>query len=107
LSPVTDVTPSPERQRVSISQWAAPRGDEVVAWAEDLDVSGAVSPFARPQLGPWLTDASRLPRFDGIVAVRADRLTRRMFDLSDVLRWCETEKKTLATVDGFGRVTTL
>jgi DNA invertase Pin-like site-specific DNA recombinase len=24
-----------------------------------------------------------------------------MFDLSDLLRWCETEKKTLATVDGF------
>jgi hypothetical protein len=50
LSSVTDVTTSPERQRLSINQWAA-RGDDVMAWADDLDVSGAVSSFARPQLG--------------------------------------------------------
>jgi site-specific DNA recombinase len=77
LSSVTDVTTSPERQRVSIGQWAAARGDEVCC------VDG------------------RSGRLGCGVAVRADRLTRRMFDLSDLLRWCEPEKKTLATVDGF------
>ena len=57
----------PERQRSSIQKYAAAYEHEIVGWAEDLDVSGAVSPFERKNLGGWLTDADT-GRYDGLLA---------------------------------------
>ncbi len=54
LSDLPDETTSPARQRGKIDTYARLHEHEVVGLAEDLDVSGAVSPFQWPQLGPWL-----------------------------------------------------
>jgi site-specific DNA recombinase len=58
LSDLSDETTSPERQRSSIEKYAGAYDHEIVGWAEDIDVSGAVSPFDRKDLGGWLTDAA-------------------------------------------------
>jgi site-specific DNA recombinase len=64
--------------------------------AEDLDVSaGKTSPFDRPQLGKWLKN--RLGEFDVLVFLRADRLVRRLFDLSDLIRWSQQHSVTLVS----------
>lgn len=57
LSVLRDDTTSPERQRQAVEHWASgPAVDgRIVAFAEDLDVSGAMHPFKRPGLGPWLS----------------------------------------------------
>jgi site-specific DNA recombinase len=87
LSRVTDATTSPERQLVACKELCAARGYEVVGIAEDLDVSaGKTTPFDRPQLGKWL---KRPGEFDVLVVYRVDRIVRRLFDLADLIRWCQ------------------
>ncbi len=52
LSVHTDESTSVERQREkNIEQWATMHGHRIVGWAEDIDVSGKVSPFDTPQFG--------------------------------------------------------
>lgn len=41
-----------ERQREIITSWAETNDHEIVGWAEDVDVSGAVDPFEAPALAP-------------------------------------------------------
>lgn len=95
LSRVTDATTSPERQLAACRELCRQRGYEVVGVAEDLDVSaGKTSPFDRPQLGGWL----RTPeKFDALVFFRVDRLVRRLFDLSDMIRWAREHRVTLVS----------
>lgn len=89
LSRVTDATTSPERQRETCLELCGQRGYEVVGTAEDLDVSaGKTTPFDRPQLGDWLTN--RHHEFDVLVVFRMDRIVRRLLDLADLIRWCQT-----------------
>ncbi|WP_236724598.1 recombinase family protein [Mycobacterium avium] len=96
LSRVTDATTSPERQRQTCLELCQQRGYKVVGYAEDLDVSaGATSPFDRPELGHWLKN--RLGEFDVIVFFRADRIVRRLFDLSDLIRWSQQHSVTLVS----------
>jgi len=96
LSRVTDATTSPERQRQTCLELCQQRGYKVVGYAEDLDVSaGATSPFDRPELGDWLKN--RLGEFDVIVFFRADRIVRRLFDLSDLIRWSQQHSVTLVS----------
>lgn len=96
LSRVTDATTSPERQLATCRELCEQRGYEVVGIAEDLDVSaGSTTPFDRPQLGDWLTN--RLGEFDVIVFFRADRIVRRLFDLSDLIRWSREHSVTLVS----------
>ncbi|MGV0695857.1 recombinase family protein [Mycobacterium paraintracellulare] len=88
LSRVTDATTSPERQLAKCRELIAQRGYDEVGIAEDLDVSaGRTTPFDRPQLGRWLT--TRRGDFDVIVVYRVDRIVRRLFDLADLIRWCQ------------------
>jgi site-specific DNA recombinase len=42
----------------------------------------------RPQLGDWLTN--RLGEFDEVVVYRKDRIVRRLLDMADLIRWCQT-----------------
>ena len=42
LSDLTDETTSPERQKKEIEGYAR-RDDTIVAWTEDLDVSGSIT----------------------------------------------------------------
>jgi site-specific DNA recombinase len=64
----------------------------------DLDVSGSVSPFERPGLGPWLRD-DRLSMWDGICVAKLDRLTRSLFDFVNLVSWLEARGKTLVCLD--------
>lgn len=97
LSDVTDETTSPERQREKIESWAKMKDWPVVGWAEDLDVSGAVAPFQREELGRWLTAEAR-DTWDVVVVMKMDRLTRSLADFLDFYRWCEKYEKSIASV---------
>jgi DNA invertase Pin-like site-specific DNA recombinase len=98
LSRDTDESTSPERQHESNHYMARARGDRIVASIEDLDVSGSVSPFERPNLGPWLTGPAKIEQWDGIVVAKIDRLTRSLYDFADLVRWCNVQGKTLISV---------
>src|SRR6516225_1656092 len=85
LSIETDESTSIERQTAGIESWATFRsqttGDDyqVVKITQDSDVSGAVSPFDREGLGPYL----RRPLLDTwqiLVVYHLDRLTRSIAD---------------------------
>ncbi len=78
-------------------RWSEARGHEVVGTAVDTDVSGDVSPFDRPGLGPWLTDPEKIGTYDGILAAHIDRLGRSTGDFVDLLRWAEKHGKTVIT----------
>ncbi len=96
LSRLTDESTSPERQLAKCREVCAARGWEVIGVAEDLDVSaGTTSPFDRPQLGDWLNN--RFDEFDALVFFRADRIVRRLFDLSDLIRWSKQHAVTLVS----------
>lgn len=95
LSRVTDATTSPERQLQACKELCATRGYEVVGIAEDLDISaGKTTPFNRPELGQWL---KRPGEFDVIVVYRVDRIVRRLFDLSDLIKWCQEHRVALVS----------
>jgi site-specific DNA recombinase len=96
LSDLTDETTSPERQRTKIDTYARLHEHEVVGVAEDLDVSGAVSPFDRPQLGPWL---KRSDDWDGLIVAKYDRLTRSLLDFLVFYKWLQERGKTLIWID--------
>jgi site-specific DNA recombinase len=96
LSVFTDESTSVERQREIITQWATVHGHTIVGWAEDIDVSGKLSPFDTPQFGDWLKN--RYPEFDGVVAWKLDRLARNMFGLNDLFQWAKTNSKTVVSI---------
>ena len=82
LSIWDDSSTSPERQIEKIQNYARLGDHELVPISEseyDLDVSGAVSPWERPGLGPWLKE-DRLSMWDGICVAKLDRLTRTLID---------------------------
>jgi site-specific DNA recombinase len=96
LSDLTDETTSPERQRKKIEDYARLQEHEIVGLAEDLDVSGAISPFARPQLGPWL---NRPDEWDGLIVAKHDRLTRSLLDFLTLYKWLAERGKTLIWIE--------
>jgi DNA invertase Pin-like site-specific DNA recombinase len=65
---------------------------------EDLDVSGAVSPWKRRNLGPWLTDPDKVAAWDALVVARLDRLTRSLRDFVKLADWCNEHGKTVVSV---------
>ncbi|WP_454194152.1 recombinase family protein [Nocardia sp. Marseille-Q1738] len=95
LSRSTEESTSIERQREVIQQWADVHGHQVIGWAEDIDVSGAVSPFEAPQLGEWLND--RHPEWDVLAAWKLDRLGRNAIQLNSLFGWCLEHDKTLVS----------
>jgi site-specific DNA recombinase len=102
LSRDTDDTTSPERQREQLELTARARGDTLVHVAEDIDVSGAVDPFRREHLGPWLTDPAKIGRWDGLIVAKLDRLTRSLLDFQELLKWCDAHSKVIISVsEGF------
>ncbi|MFJ7984993.1 recombinase family protein [Streptomyces sp. NPDC096351] len=69
----------------------------LVGEAEDIDVSGSMSPFKRPRLGRWLT--SRADEFDVIIAAKMDRLTRRSMHFNELLEWAQQHGKYIVCVE--------
>jgi len=96
LSRRADESTSPERQRAQIEGWASIHDHDVTGWSEDLDVSGAVDPFDRPELGEWLRH--RVSDFDGVVFSKVDRLTRSLKHFVDFISWADEQGKFVAAV---------
>src|SRR6266516_2723171 len=63
---------------------------EIAGTAADADVSGGVSPWKRPELGPWLTDPELIAQYDGIVA--------SALDLAQLRDWAEDNGKQLIVI---------
>lgn len=73
---------------------------EVIAVAADTK-SGTVAPWDRPRLRPWVTDPVKMAQYDGIVAVKNDRLSRGCWaDEARIRLWAEENGKRLIIVDG-------
>lgn len=99
LSADSDASTSIEWQRGVIRHHvAAPHLTGIlVGEAEDVDVSGSLSPFKRPRLGKWLT--GRADEFDVIIAARMDRLTRRSTHFNELLEWARRNGKLIVCVE--------
>ena len=97
LSRSTDESTSVERQREIVQRWADENDHEIIGWAEDLDVSGAVDPFDTPSLGLWLTNG-KLGEWDILCAWKLDRLARRAVPLHRLFGLCQDEDKTLVCI---------
>ncbi len=87
-----------ERDEEAGRQWAEANGAEVIAVTKDRGVSGAISPWKRPGLGPWLNDPDKVGQYDMIVASAIDRLGRDARDLDDLKAWAEDNGKTLVVL---------
>jgi site-specific DNA recombinase len=100
LSSLDEATTSPGRQLDQITHAARAKEPDVVILdpVYDLDVSGAVSPFARSGLGPWLTDPDKIAAYDALFAAKLDRLTRSLQDFVALAAWCGAHGKTLLSV---------
>ena len=64
---------------------------------DDTDVSGAVSPFERDDLGPWLR-SPKLAQWDVLAVAKLDRISRSLIDFANLLTWCQDNGKTLVSV---------
>jgi site-specific DNA recombinase len=98
LSDLTEETTSPARQREAITHTAIARADTLTEIVEDLDVSGAVSPFDREGLGPWLSQPAKIRQWDGLVVHKLDRLTRSLDDFAHLVKWCNVNGKTIISI---------
>ena len=96
LSNLTDATTSPETQRHQNEGYASVYGHSIIGHATDLDVSGAVSVFERPELGDWLNN--RVSEFDGIIVAKLDRLSRSIVDFGKLLEWADRNGKVIISV---------
>ena len=88
-----------EQDDLAAQRWAESReGVEIVGISEDRGISGAVSPFERRALGPWLTDPERIASYDEIVASKIDRLGRNSRDMHALQEWAEDHGKTIRII---------
>ncbi|MEV2240571.1 recombinase family protein [Micromonospora sp. NPDC049891] len=95
-----DPSTSPERQTADVEFAAAEESGEIIGWARDLDVSAIkLTPFERPELGPWL---KRPQAYDGIVWSRADRAVRSMRDMHSLSEWAVQNRKLIIFAIGPG-----
>ncbi len=92
---------SPDAQRAAISRWAEAHGVAVVAWHEDLGVSGGTPLEDRPGLLAAL-DAVRTHRAGVLVVARRDRLARDVLVAAMVERLVEREGGRILAADGAG-----
>ena len=97
LSVDTDESTSIERQTQGITYTCKARGDTLVHVTVDTDVSGAVSPFERDGLGPWLREPLA-SQWDVIMVAKLDRLTRALTHFDQFRQWCDDNGKTIVSV---------
>ena len=117
LSRTDAASTSIERQREEIERWAAIARHDIVAWAQDEDVSGDVAPWRRPGLGQYLPDSlgyrdasagdvarstasSRAGEWDALVVWKLDRLSRRAADMLAVIDWCRANGRQVWETSG-------
>jgi DNA invertase Pin-like site-specific DNA recombinase len=75
-------------------KWVAEHGHTVVGTIQDLGVSASVSPFERPDLGPWLAD-DKQHEWQVLVFSKLDRLFRSTRDCVKFAEWAEQHSKLL------------
>ncbi len=97
LSRNRDESTSVARQRELITSWAETNGHEIVAWAEDVEVSGSLSPFDTPELGPFLAPEYQ-DEWDILVAWKLDRLARSSIALHQLFGWIQENNKQLVCI---------
>ena len=100
LSHDTDASTSIERQKEDLARRVHADRNTLVYIAVDTDTSGAVRPFERPDLGPWLTDPRKIAQWDTLMVSKLDRLSRSVLDFGDLLEWCKANGKNILSLDG-------
>jgi DNA invertase Pin-like site-specific DNA recombinase len=75
-------------------KWVQDHGHTVAGTIQDLGVSASVSPFERPDLGPWLSD-EKCHEWDVLVFSKLDRLFRSTRDCVKFAEWAEQHSKML------------
>src|SRR5690606_23560735 len=98
LSSASDASTSIDRQSERVDWWSEGNNGTIVGTAEDVGVSGAISPFNRPSLGPWLTASPPAPWYV-LVCWNLDRISRSAGDTYNRLRWCQKLNKRIVCVD--------
>jgi DNA invertase Pin-like site-specific DNA recombinase len=93
-----DIINGIQTQDQRAAEWAQAAGHAIVAVTRDRNVSGAVPPQERPELGPWLLEPEKLVQYDGIVAYTVDRLSREYYDLGWLRKWAESNRKKLYVI---------
>jgi hypothetical protein len=81
-----------ERQDEWGKRYAAEVGDDDPIIAAGPGISGGISPFKHPELGPYLTDTPPRP-WTLLWASQIDRIGRNARDLAEVRAWCEDRGK--------------
>lgn len=92
---------SPDAQRDAIEAWANGAGVTVVAWHEDIGVSGGAELDQRPGLVAAV-DALPAHRAGVLVVARRDRLARDVLTAALVERLCERHGARVQSADGTG-----
>lgn len=115
LSRASDESTAIVRQRAAIQRWADDKGHMIIGWVEDVDVSGGLEPWKRPDFGQWLPstigkevskvehrlawEASRAGDYDVIAAWKLDRISRRVLHVHTLVEWCEKHSKRVETME--------
>lgn len=97
INRATEESTSIEKQRELIENWARDNDHKIVAWAEDIDVPGSISPFDAPELGPYLKKPLSA-EWDILVAWNLDRLARNAIDTRKLFVWIIEQDKTLVCI---------
>ncbi len=84
-------------QAESAARHALSKAWEIVGSFEDLDVSAEVTPWKRPDLGPWWTEWQG--EWGALVRAKMDRAFRSAKDCADVAHWAEENHKVLVFTD--------
>jgi DNA invertase Pin-like site-specific DNA recombinase len=92
---------SPDAQRDAIAAWATANGVEVVAWHEDLGVSGGTELEKRPGLLA-ATEVLRTAGAGVLVVAKRDRLARDVLTAALVERLAERAGARVVAADGTG-----
>jgi site-specific DNA recombinase len=100
LSRKKDESMSIEGQKERIVYYVNTPGESrrLVYIAVDEDISGAISPFERADLGPWLTDPDKIAQWDTLVVLKIDRISRSVVHFHDLVEWCDKNGKTLVSI---------
>lgn len=96
LSRQSEESTSIQRQKELIEKYAQDNGHTIVGWAEDIDVSGSVSPFDAPGLGEWLRPPKQ-DQWDILVAWKLDRLARSSINIHKLFEWIQNNDKSLVS----------
>ena len=92
---------SPDAQRAAVIRWATAQGVTVVAWHEDLGLSGGTPLEERPGLLAAI-DAVRANGAGVLIVAKRDRLARDVLTAALVERLCEREGARIQAADGAG-----